>query len=313
MASLAAPTPARAATIRDPGQGPVQIERETEGSLGLSGLAYAGGSAWYAVGDRSATLHRLTVELDGATGTIRRAVLAESRRMPGGADLEGVVIRPDASTLVVADERGPALREHRLSDLAVLRSVPVPPVFRTARNNRSLESLALAPDGALWTASEEALASDGPKSSTAEGSLVRLAHIAASGAVAQWAYRVDPIPGRPEDVSSLSRSGVVDLAVAPSGVVLVLERAFGAGGFRTRIYAADFEGATEVSGLSSLEGAAVEPVRKALLWQGRGLAFFNFEGMDLGPTLEGGGTSLLLVSDDSGVGSTRIQSLVLDP
>jgi hypothetical protein len=84
--------------------------------------------------------------------------------------------------------------------------------------------------------------------------------------------------------------------------VLVLEREFGGAvipDFRSRLYAVDVSGATDVSNVRMLAAGGFVPAAKTLLWQ-RGFPFSNFEGMALGPPLADGRRSLILVSDDGG-------------
>jgi hypothetical protein len=168
--------------------------------------------------------------------------------------------------------------------------------------------------GEAWTANEEALVSDGPVSSTQAGAWVRLQRFDAQGFPAgQWAYRCDPISGM-TDLVDVERSGVVDLVPWDRHTVLVLEREFGGAvipDFRSRLYAVDVSGATDVSSVRMLAAGGFAPAAKTLLWQ-RGFPFSNFEGMALGPPLSDGRRSLILVSDDGGgVGGQNQRLLAL--
>lgn len=272
------------------------------GAAELSGLTWAGGGQFYAVSDSAARLYPLTVGVDPTTGAVLSAVLSPHLPLGAGSDLEGVAYDPGAGMVYASDEVGPAVREYRLTDGAVLGTVTVPAVYANQRSNRGLESLARsAGDGSLWTANEEALSVDGPLSTVGAGTVVRLQRFdSALGAAGQWAYVTDGIAGDIPFVSG-ERSGVSDLAVLPTGEVLVLEREFGLGVslFRSRIYRADFTGATDTSALPQLDGAAYTPLGKELLWEGNFLTD-NFEGLALGPALAGGWHSLLMISDDGG-------------
>jgi hypothetical protein len=139
-------------------------------------------------------------------------------------------------------------------------------------------------------------------SSTQAGAWVRLQRFDIDGFPAgQWAYRCDPISGM-TDLVDVERSGVVDLVPWDRDTLLVLEREFGGSvipDFRSRIYAVDLRGATDVTRVPMLAAGGFVPARKTLLWE-RGFPFTNFEGMALGPPLAGGRRSLLLVSDDGG-------------
>jgi len=99
-------------------------------------------------------------------------------------------------------------------------------------------------------------------------------------------------------------------AALPGGALLVLERAYGAGGLRNRLYEVDFAGATDVAALPSLVGATYQPVRKRLLWE-RQFPDTNYEGAALGPPLSDGGYSLILISDDGHGQRQTLYALVL--
>jgi hypothetical protein len=119
----------------------------------------------------------------------------------------------------------------------------------------------------------------------------------------QWAYRTDSISGTPDNGAGQIRSGLVDLLALPTGGVLALERELGGASsypdYRSRIYELDFTGSTDVTNFSSLNAGGFTSVGKTLLWQGDVGFFTNFEGMTLGPQLDNGAYSLLLISDDS--------------
>lgn len=305
-------TPAWAASVVDPGQGPTALAPGVAGASELSGLAYAGAGQYYAVSDAGATLFELDVPIDAANGEILGAAVTGSLALAAGTDLEGLVLHPLGGSVWASDETGPAIREYRLSDGALLSTLSVPTIFAQIRANLSLESLSmrvapLAADDALWTANEEALTVDGPVSSDSAGTLVRLQRfdptLVPDG---QWAYRTDPYPGAP--FLGLERSGVSDLLALPSGELLVLERSFSSALFRARLYQVDFSGATDTSGLANLATDPFTPVGKTLLWERAGTPE-NFEGLALGKELDAGDWSLLLVSDNGGGASQSLYPL----
>jgi hypothetical protein len=288
------PSPLRAAAIVDPGFGPFEF---AGGPGELSGLTRAGGDQYYAVSDAGGVLVALAIDVDPATGAVVDAVAGDEVVLSPGSDLEGLAWDPASGRVLASDEVGPAIRSYDPATGVQLGAVTVPGVFSGARANRSLESLARDPaTGALWTANEEALVADGAVSSFTAGTVVRLQRFDAAGAPAgQWAYRADPIPGGP--IAGQQTNGVVDLLALPSGELLVLERSLSSLAFGARIYQVDFAGATATDGLASLVADPFVPVGKTLLWQ-TSLQISNFEGLALGPQLDGGDWSLLLVADD---------------
>ncbi len=309
FSALALASPLRAAEIVDPGQGAVDIPAEAGGELGLSGIAHVGGDLFYAVGDRRGGLFSLEIRVDRHSGFVTHVTLERRARLAEVRDSEGIAVGSAESVLVV-DENGPALREHRIADGSVMRRIELPDVYSRARINKSLESLARDPSGALWSVNEEALQGDGPESTEGAGSQVRLLKLGPdySTPSGQWAYRTDPIPGRA--AAGFERSGVVDLAALPDGRLLALERGLGSQGLRSRIYEIDFAGATQIANSSELESADMAPVSKRLLWQGVAIGD-NFEGIALGVELDAGDWSLLLISDDGGVTRPRLYPLRL--
>jgi len=299
--------------VFDPGQGPILLPSGTTGASELSGLAWAGGTAWWTISDDTsagARAYPLDLTIDAMTGRIVGSPsLSEALVLSSGQDPEGIAFQsPD--TLWVSDEVGPAIRGFSTLDGSQTATITIPPVFVTVgtvagvRPNLGLEALELAPDGTLWTANEEALYSDGPISAFASGSIIRIQRFdSAFQPGGQWGYVTDPLPG---DVGLPGRdvetSGVVDLAVLPQGAVLVLERATGAVGFRIRMYLAMLTCATDTSEISNLQIGNFNPVFKILLWEQvfSGPSPHNYEGLSLGPPLEGGRLALVMVADDGG-------------
>lgn len=295
----------------------------------LSGLAAIDDSTFLAISDEHSVVHRLRIDVDRSTGAVLAATftgripLAAPAQAGAPADGEGVIVDPAAGTMCVSFESagpeiiGPAvarygLEDGRLIDVVTTATAPGLRVFEAMRGNRGFESLTRAPDdGTLWTATEEALTCDGAGPSDSTGTIVRLQKLdAALNPLAQYAYEADPLAGRivfPPMLRGSDVSGVADLLALPGGRLLVLERMFAAepGGLpfnRIRIYEVGFDGATDVSQgdlAAGLAGHAFRPVRKRLLVeQVFPLSNSNFEGIALGPRLENGDYSLLLIADN---------------
>ncbi|HYD47289.1 MAG TPA: esterase-like activity of phytase family protein, partial [Terriglobales bacterium] len=297
-------------SVSDPGQGPYMLPANDSGANQLSAIVWVSGNQYYALSDTTRRVYPLAIELN-PNGTIQSATLAPGILLSGADDPEGLVYHSATGGFLASDEVGPAIREHA-SDGGLVQTLTLPPVFQNIRLNLALEGLTRDPASqALWTANEEALINDGAPASFTAGSTVRLQRFDASYAPnGQWAYVTDPLPG---DVSNPGRdvesSGVSDLIAIAGGDLLVLERASGITALRSRLYQVGFAGASDTSSLANLDGADFHPVSKTLLWSRNSL--YNFEGASLGPTLEGGGRSLLLIADDGSGLPQGLQALVL--
>ena len=318
LALLAAHAPA-AITLTDPGQGVFDF---TGNAAELSGLAWLSGTTFYAVSDATnqRRVHELNIAVNPLNGRITSAAVVATSTLATGYDVEGIAYCPQRKTWLVTDEgqhpAGGQLREHTLPDGRLVATVAIPPPLQNVRPNFSLESCTWGA-GALWTANEEALAQESAVATATTGSLVRLQRFDHQLKPAgQWAYQTDSY-GFNSSLTTIERSGVVDLLALPDGHLLVLERALGIGivpSYRNRIYLVNRTAATDVSGIADLDGAAFTPVAKTLLWEknmGR-VSTRNFEGIALGSALGGGRYSVLLVADNGGGTQQHLYALVID-
>jgi hypothetical protein len=222
----------------------------------------------------------------------------------------------------------PALIEFA-PDGAWLADLPIPPSFLPGpesgvRNNLAFEALALTPDGTtLFVGLENALLQDGPAADVGQTSGARIiAYDLAAGKVQQtWVYVVEAVPIPPNPPSASRDNGLVEFAlleVGPDGVeLLALERSYAQGvGVTARIYrvtlpdAAPREDVWSLSDLAPEELAARTATKELLVDVGGfGLLPDNLEGMALGPRLEDGRQTLLLVSDNNFSPGQRTQIL----
>lgn len=293
---------------------------------GLSGLCRLEGDAWVAVMDNSDGLVRFRLELApaGVPEEVRDLALV---RLAARHDYEDVapcpaalahafagparraVAEARAPCLLLCEEDTPAIHLVAVATGAILGRAPLPALVADRRDNRGLEALAVdEPRGRVWTATEEALAADGPAAAAGTGTVVRLFRITLArggGRVetAQFAYRVDP-PHRVLTVREAAPfSGVVALAPLADGRLLVLERsaAVGLPPFENRIYLADTAAADDVTGVPrDLAAWSGRFVAKRLLWRG-GLGC-NLEGLAIGPDLPDGGTAVVAIADGGAIG-----------
>ena len=191
---------------------------------------------------------------------------------------------PDMFTMLPAQERGP-------------------------RQNLAFEGLSFAVDGrSLWLAMEGALYEDGPAATPDAASVARFTHLSRDGKLlGQFAYLIDPIPGRPGP-GKFADNGVTEILALDEHRLLVVERAAiqGEDGvFRNdiRLYEADLSDASDISAIPALADADYRPLGKRLVANlgvlMQDARIDNIEGMSWGPTLANGGRTLILVSDDN--------------
>jgi hypothetical protein len=191
-------------------------------------------------------------------------------------------------------------------------------------NNLAFESLTLSQDGkTLWTATENALAQDSLPSTVLNGSRARLLgfDIATGAAGAEYVYEVAPVVIPPTPITGFATNGLTDMLAIGDRQFITIERSFAIGaatpgvaattnglptGNTIRLFYADAREATDVSGLNSIAGQPITPVKKQLLLDlstlkhddGSVLALDNIEGLTFGPMVDGKRT-LILVSDNN--------------
>ena len=230
--------------------------------------------------------------------------------------MEGCAFDPASGNVWISQEPNAYIREYNPVTGTLTRSAPVPSIMKQYDGNYSLEALTISGDGlTMWTANEEALKCDGAHSSTTAGTVVRLVKFSRESvrdnwtAIGQWAYEVTV--HQSTQSGSYSRSGVSALVALPDGNLLVLERMLeGTSTFYNRIYLVNFAGATEISGIASLKDTTYFPVGKAELFN-ENVGWVNYEGMCLGPRLDDGSATLVLISDGGSLANDRIMVLKL--
>jgi hypothetical protein len=216
------------------------------------------------------------------------------------------------------------------------RSLTIPAKFlpdgsgtQGVRNNLAFESLNKTPDErTLVTASEGALAQDGPAADVGQSSFARILEYRLSSGQpgSEYVYVVNPVAEVPVPPDQFRVNGLVELMPLDNvGTMLALERSFSVGaeggGNTIWLYEIQTQGATDVSGYSSLYPNGVnqppvsfQPVSKRLILnveQDLGIEPDNIEGMAFGPALPDGRLPLVLVSDNNFAANQTTQFIVL--
>lgn len=234
-------------------------------------------------------------------------------------DPEAIRLSPRTGTLYWTSEGDksvpvdPFVREMTREGRFV-REFPLPPQFKATnandtsqgiRDNYAFEALTLSADGTkLYTANEAALFQDGPAAAPGVPSPVRVLRydIASGRNEAEYAYIVEPIVKLPTPPTGYRDNGVSEILALDDRRLLVLERGFSQGAGNTiKLFIAELDGATDVSGMPALAGRSYTPMKKTLLLDldSLGIRLDNMEGMTFGPTLPDGRRVLVIVSDNN--------------
>lgn len=274
---------------------------DTFSVTGVSGVVWSGGNAYYAVMDNSHYVFTLHVEF-GSDGSVELSTTS-GLSLDRSGDYEDISVNPSGDILLSDEGSQQVIRFDPITG-AELETTHLPAIYSQHRSNLGCESFDLAQDQHFCIANEEALVPDGPRATPEHGTWVRLLHGVPSDGAAQYAYQVDAMPGPYFPFTNDGQSGLVAVVPLPDESVLAMERslAFVGAFFETRIYLVTVGDATDVSDISSLDGAQFTPVTKTLLYTG---AHQNLEGLCLGPALGDGRHALLGVVDDGDPISTN--------
>ena len=337
---------------------------------GLSGIDFdASTGTYFAISDdrsglNPARFYNLSLDIDrfarsatpGAAGVAFNSVT--TLQTPTGTafatntvDPEGIRYNATTQTLVWSNEgqrsaaglQNPTVREMRL-DGSHVRDFSVPTAYqpigspagttagdRGIVNNLAFESLTFSTDGrTLYTATENALAQDGPAASVSGGSRSRILSfdVATGQAGAEYAYDVSPVAIAPNPAGAFATNGLTDLLAIGDRQFIGIERSFAIGaqtpgtpvtGNTIRLFHIDARNATDISGREGIAGDdTVVAATKELLLDlsdlrnddGSALALDNIEGLTLGPVVNGKQT-LMLVSDNNFSGTQFTQFVAL--
>ncbi|MGV3593613.1 MAG: esterase-like activity of phytase family protein [Sediminibacterium sp.] len=123
-------------------------------------------------------------------------------------------------------------------------------------------------------------------------------------AVAQYAYKLDPVAYAPNPPGSFMVNGIPDIMDIGNNKLLVMERSFSTGRLACtiKIFMVDLNDAEDISSINSLKNNPPQkPLRKKLLLNLDELGIYtdNVEGMCLGPRLKNGKRSLWMIADNN--------------
>jgi hypothetical protein len=300
------------------------FEAPNSAATQLSGITFLGGKSFLSVGDQGQLMHRLKIDVDRGTGEIGSFAIGKSvqLRYPNGialtgGDFEGIAAAPPRGSVFIVNEADSTIREFGMGGKqrhgVTPADEPQMAVFANKISNQGLESMARSPRGGfVWTANQNTLVGDGLLSTLTNGETVRVQRLTSKlKGAGQWTYRLDANDAQ-TGWTMLVNNNISDMLALPDGNLVVLERALGRSGSsanqsRIRLYKIGFGGATRVDG-GSIDGAT--PVAKTLLWETIEPDLdAKFEGLTLGPRLNNGDYSILMLADNSGGSSHSLYAL----
>ena len=276
----------------------------------ISGIAMSKDGSFWAVCDSRGELCRFTVDIDPDVGKIKKCLLSEIRRVPGGNDMEGIAYDPLRDSLWICDEKGPRIFEYLIGERRIGEEVLLPDNLKKCMRNRSLEALEISPDGlTLLTCNEKSIPGDIiPGMSNAEP--VRMTRFTRKSASEPWKLNSQRyyLPEQPNERTrdSKRRNGVASVCVDSKGHIFVLERECDKTDglrFRMRVFEVVFP---NEAGSSEL----IPALEKHLVYE-KDTGMSMYEGMCLGPVLKNGSQTLVLVSDGDKKASESIMTLVI--
>lgn len=186
---------------------------------------------------------------------------------------------------------------------------------RGVRNNLAFESLTRTPDASTYfSATENALAQDGPVATPSNGTNNRILRFDAAGnRTGEFVYVADPVAAAPIPSNQFFTSGLVEMLALDNNRLIAMERSFSIGvGFTVKLYEITLDGATDVTDIDSvanLSGITAVSKRLILDLSTLGLTLDNLEALALGPTLPSGG-QLLIIASDNNFSAAQVQQFL---
>lgn len=297
-----------------------------------SGITHIADNQYAVVDDKDQTdgFKILSLDLDPVKGKVRGAsmsipLLVNQRHESGKAtyrDSEGIAYFPSRNTIFVSGEADQRILEYTLDGVPTGRELQIPASMGRDRiaSNLGFESLTYNEKTQLfWTTTESTLLNDGERSSLSQKEVNNLLRLQSFShdllPEAQYAYVMDK-PATKGNKGTFAH-GVPEMLALDDGRLIVMERELYAPRYkvgstcRIKLYVVDPTHAETISDEDKLSQLAADRfLPKTLLAEFKTRLQFgrmnlaNYEGMCLGPKLEDGSQTVILISDSqSGTGN----------
>lgn len=279
-----------------------------------SGITHISGNEYAVVSDKSETdgFFIFNIEIDPVSGEITdiRNLGFRGDNMKT-ADCEGIVYVPSTSTFFISREADNVIAEYTLEGKATGRKLNIPKIYMEGiYRNHGFESLTYDKQtGLFWTINESPLTGDGECANSLNGvcNILRLQSFGEDlQPEQQFFYKMDvPVASSKSDNYVM---GVSEILSVGNGRLIVLEREF----FVPKIKLGAFVNCKFYE-IKPEKEFAIEPGERVSdgikFLPKRNICYFvtklglfnrslaNYEGMCLGPVLDDGSKTIILVSD----------------
>ncbi|MEG1860401.1 MAG: esterase-like activity of phytase family protein [Bacteroidaceae bacterium] len=322
-------------------QGQIELKQVSMGKWSVppanySGITHLGEDDYALVSDKETTdgyyPFRIVISrVDGTVLEVRRGALLGNKNPKLDAngmstrDTEGIVYHPSSKTYFISGEGDQQILEYGADGALTGRKLNIPTEFSLANitPNYGFEALAYnEKTGLFWTTTESTLPSDGPCTSATNALGQNVLRLQSFGenleAAAQYAYRMEGA-----STTKFGKTycyGVPTITALPDGSLLVMEREANItqnyiGSVVTnrifRVYPQQGKTITAATKLTALSNDVILPKMEVARFSTRfsltNQTFANYEGMCLGPKLDDGRQTLLLINDSqAGYGNELI-------
>jgi len=284
-----------------------------------SGITWLGNNRYAVVTDKKDGFYEFSFEIntDGSISSLSRSEFKGDSTAT--RDCEGIVYYPSNQTVFISGEADQEILEYNRNGIKTGTKLNVPSIFKQETGNYGFESLGYDPQSdRFWTTTESTLKTDGEQASGTKN-IANLHRIQSFDGKTfepgrQYAYKAEVPEGKGN--SPMSVIGIPAITALPDGRLLILEREFFFSQtkdmdielwVKNKLFLTDPELHEDVSGVSDLRN--LEPtvfMDKTLLWEKKtelsdsDNPLANYEGMCLGPVLEDGSHTLILMNDSQG-------------